>query len=145
MLLGAGCQVVVEYYERSRTNQSSNVIGQDDTSIAFSSVSDTSESKPDQTESSKAEEDEDEASATPETEPASSPSPNAKEESSRTTKKSTDPLRWFGILVPPALRAAQQSFISVVEEGVPLLATIAKELRSQEIEIGRVRKQMKKL
>lgn len=56
-----------------------------------------------------------------------------------------DPIRWFGILVPPALRSAQQSFISVVEDPVPQLATISRDLRSQEIEIGRVRKQIKKL
>jgi hypothetical protein len=55
-----------------------------------------------------------------------------------------DPLRWFGILVPPALRSAQSSFISTVEGSVPHLASVAKELRIQEIEIGRVRKQIKR-
>jgi hypothetical protein len=56
-----------------------------------------------------------------------------------------DPLRWFGILVPPALRSAQSNFVSVVEGAIPQLATLAKDLRSQEIEIGRVKKQIKKM
>lgn len=56
-----------------------------------------------------------------------------------------DPLRWFGILVPPALRTAQSTFIVAVEGPVVQLATVAKDLRGQEIEIGRVRKQIKKL
>lgn len=34
-----------------------------------------------------------------------------------------DPLRWFGILVPPALRSAQSSFIEGLEAVYPLLAT----------------------
>jgi hypothetical protein len=64
---------------------------------------------------------------------------------SKTMAKPIDPLRWFGILVPPALRSAQSSFVSVVEGPIPQLANVARELRSQEIEIGRVRKQIKKL
>ena len=60
-------------------------------------------------------------------------------------KVSTDSIRWFGILVPPALRAAQASFVSAVEEPVPRVATLIKELRKQEIDIGRLRKQIKKL
>ena len=60
------------------------------------------------------------------------------------SKKSTDPLRWFGILVPPALRSAQSTFSTAVDGPVPQLATVARRLRTQEIEIGRVRKQIKK-
>ncbi|KAH4127785.1 hypothetical protein HBI25_003070 [Parastagonospora nodorum] len=59
--------------------------------------------------------------------------------------KIVDPLRWFGILVPPALRSAQSSFVAAVEGPVPQLMDVARELRNQEIEIGRVRKQIKKL
>ncbi|KAF2205949.1 hypothetical protein GQ43DRAFT_467654 [Delitschia confertaspora ATCC 74209] len=59
--------------------------------------------------------------------------------------KNTDPLRWFGILVPPTLRAAQISFISVVEGSIPQLASLTKDLRRLEIDIGRLRKQIKKL
>ena len=61
------------------------------------------------------------------------------------SSKVADPLRWFGILVPPALRTAQTTFTSAVEGPIPQLATIARDLRTQEIEIGRVRKQLKKL
>ncbi|KAF2007507.1 hypothetical protein P154DRAFT_517204 [Amniculicola lignicola CBS 123094] len=60
-------------------------------------------------------------------------------------KKSTDPLRWFGILIPPPLRAAQASFVEAAEGPIPHLASLVKRLRRQEIEIGRVRKQIKKL
>lgn len=66
-------------------------------------------------------------------------------EESKKVSKTVDPLRWFGILVPPALRSAQSNFVDAVEGSVPRLATVTRELRSQEIEIGRVRKQIKKL
>lgn len=56
-----------------------------------------------------------------------------------------DPLRWFGILVPSSLRSAQSSFLSAVEGPVPQIATLSKDLRQQEMEIGRMRKQLKKL
>jgi hypothetical protein len=63
------------------------------------------------------------------------------------TKKtpSNDPLRWFGVLVPPALRASQASFVSAVEGPVAELSNLLKELKQTEIEIGRMRKQIKKL
>lgn len=82
--------------------------------------------------------------------PDSEAEPQAPEEKSakdvpKDSNKVKDPIRWFGILVPPALRSAQQTFISIVEGPIPQLATIARDLRSQEIEIGRVRKQIKKL
>lgn len=60
-------------------------------------------------------------------------------------QKSADPIRWFGILVPQSLRAAQASFVSSIEGPIPALVNIARNLRSQEIEIGRVRKAIKKL
>ena len=56
-----------------------------------------------------------------------------------------DPLRWFGILVPHALRSAQSSFVSGVEGHVPKLATLTKDLRRREVDIGRLRKQIRKL
>jgi hypothetical protein len=71
------------------------------------------------------------------------PSPSLEE--SKKTAKAVDPLRWFGILVPPALRTAQAGFVSAVEGSVPQLATVARDLRSQEMEIGRVKKQIKKM
>ncbi|KAF2265396.1 hypothetical protein CC78DRAFT_553004 [Lojkania enalia] len=57
----------------------------------------------------------------------------------------SDPLRWFGILVPSALRQAQSSFVSAIEGPIPQLATIVREMRRQESEISRLRKQIKKL
>ncbi|KAF1958616.1 hypothetical protein CC80DRAFT_468188 [Byssothecium circinans] len=56
-----------------------------------------------------------------------------------------DPIRWFGILVPQPLRSAQSSFVSAVEGPLPQLANLARDLRQQEIDIGRLRKQFKKL
>jgi coiled-coil domain-containing protein 115 len=56
-----------------------------------------------------------------------------------------DPLRWFGILVPPALRQAQSSFVAAVDGPIPEIATLTKDLRRQEVDIARVRKQIKKL
>lgn len=65
-------------------------------------------------------------------------------EPSPKTKTPRDPIRWFGILVPPSLRSAQGSFISAVEGPVPQLASLTSELRKQEIDIGRLRKQIRK-
>ncbi|EUC30756.1 hypothetical protein COCCADRAFT_7270 [Bipolaris zeicola 26-R-13] len=75
----------------------------------------------------------------------SSPASEETKEKTKTTKKSNDPLKWFGILVPPALRTAQSAFVNAVEAPIPQLATLARDMRMQEIEIGRVRKQIKKL
>lgn len=66
-------------------------------------------------------------------------------EKSTQTSRNVDPLRWFGILVPSALRAAQSDFTGAVEGPVARLASVARDLRSQEMEIGRMRKQIKKL
>ncbi|KAF2805390.1 uncharacterized protein BDZ99DRAFT_480768 [Mytilinidion resinicola] len=62
-----------------------------------------------------------------------------------TSTKSVDPIRWFGILVPPALRSAQSSFVSAIEGPIPRLATLSKELRNLQIEIGRARKRLRKI
>jgi hypothetical protein len=80
-----------------------------------------------------------------EEEKQSTQEPNDTEESTKSKEKPNDPLRWFGILVPPALRTAQSTFVGAVEGPIPQLATITRELRTQEIEIGRVKKQIKKL
>ncbi|KAL8820961.1 MAG: hypothetical protein Q9223_000915 [Gallowayella weberi] len=56
-----------------------------------------------------------------------------------------DPLKWFGILVPPALRATQMSFKHAVIEAIPLLANLTNEMKSMEIEIRRMRKKIKRL
>ena len=55
-----------------------------------------------------------------------------------------DPLRMFGILVPPALRSAQASFREAVDGPVVRLAALTGELRALEREIGRTRKSIRK-
>lgn len=58
--------------------------------------------------------------------------------------KVVDPLRWFGVLVPPALRSAQGSFIQAVEGPVPRLLNIVRDMRSLESDISRLRKEIKR-
>lgn len=57
-----------------------------------------------------------------------------------------DPIRWFGILVPPPLRAAQKSFSASVQDdgGVVQAANSARELRDTEAQIRKLRKLIKK-
>jgi hypothetical protein len=50
----------------------------------------------------------------------------------------------FGILVPPSLRAAQKSAISMVEDVIPQLASTDAEMRELEIQIRRARKRYKR-
>ncbi|RYN68214.1 hypothetical protein AA0117_g11278 [Alternaria alternata] len=87
---------------------------------------------------------EDDAKSTPDPNSQSSQNSEKTKEETNSTEKPTDPLRWFGILVPPALRTAQSTFVSAVEGPIPQLVTILRDLRTQEIEIGRIRKQIKK-
>jgi coiled-coil domain-containing protein 115 len=56
-----------------------------------------------------------------------------------TKSKPKDPLYWFGILVPPALRSAQSSFVGAVDV-IPKLVSVQEEMRIMEIEIRRARK-----
>ncbi|KAH6877475.1 hypothetical protein BKA58DRAFT_375163 [Alternaria rosae] len=86
-----------------------------------------------------------EAGATSDADDETAQGSRENEEETRSIGKPTDPLRWFGILVPPALRTAQSTFIGAVEGPIPQLATVVRDLRAQEIEIGRVRKQIKKM
>ena len=55
-----------------------------------------------------------------------------------------DPLNWFGILVPPALRTSQSNFKDAVADLIPALASISKEMSEVEIEIRRARKRIRK-
>lgn len=55
-----------------------------------------------------------------------------------------DPLRWFGLLSPPALRAAQAGSVRLVEDVVPKLVSVAAEMAAVEIEVGRARKRRAK-
>ncbi|PSR83613.1 hypothetical protein BD289DRAFT_369729 [Coniella lustricola] len=56
----------------------------------------------------------------------------------------TDPLRWFGVLTPFALRQTQTSAVEVVERIVPRLVTVDAAMREVEIEVRRARKRRAK-
>ncbi|KAF2626022.1 hypothetical protein BU25DRAFT_449714 [Macroventuria anomochaeta] len=68
----------------------------------------------------------------------------AEEESDTAKSTVVDPIRMFGILVPPALRSAQVSFREAVDGPVVRLAEVTGELRALEREIGRARKSIRK-
>ena len=55
-----------------------------------------------------------------------------------------DPLNWFGILVPPALRASRSNFQSAVIDIIPALASTTNDMKEVEIEVRRARKWLKK-
>lgn len=67
---------------------------------------------------------------------------DAKPEPVRQKPHFLDPMRWFGILVPPSLRSAQTSFIDAVEGNVPRLANTVIEMQVAEKEISRLRRQL---
>lgn len=56
-----------------------------------------------------------------------------------------DPIKWFGLLVPPALRSSQASFRAAVGDGIPALVNVDNEMKEVEIEIRRTRKRLGKL
>lgn len=60
----------------------------------------------------------------------------------RKISRSLDPITWYGILVPPALRSAQQSFTDAVEGQVPALVSVMDEMRTVESEINRLRREL---
>ena len=66
------------------------------------------------------------------------------EEKGKTSGLPCDPLNWFGILVPPALRASQTNFKSAVIDIIPALASTMNEMKGVEIEVRRARKKLKK-
>ena len=61
---------------------------------------------------------------------------------SKTKPRSSDPLRWYGILVPPTLRSAQNSFTAAVEGHLSELASVTTEMQSAEREIVQVREEL---
>ncbi|PGH09544.1 hypothetical protein GX51_00650 [Blastomyces parvus] len=60
-------------------------------------------------------------------------------EKSSTNRQSSNPLNWFGILVPPALRTAQQSFYTALEGPITTLAGVITEMREVEREVEALR------
>jgi hypothetical protein len=105
--------------------------------------------KPEQPQEPSKDESETPEPTAPESHKEDSDNPTPDEKPSESTEppkpKSLDPIRWFGILVPSALRSAQTTFVKTVEGPIPRLATLSKELRAMEIEIGRARKRIRKL
>jgi hypothetical protein len=57
----------------------------------------------------------------------------------------TDPLKWFGILIPQALRSSQASFDAAIHEAVADAVNSAKGMRSTEAEIRKLRKEIKRM
>lgn len=92
----------------------------------------------------------DQSSQSPNTAPAAESPPekqdmHSKDFEEETEEKIVDPARWFGLLVPQALRTSQGHFVRAVDEPIPRLLKVLREMRSLESEIGRTRKQVKKL
>lgn len=78
------------------------------------------------------------SSKSPETEPAS----DTKREPAKRKPHISDPIKWYGILVPPSLRSAQQSFTKAVESSLPELASVMAEMQTAEKEISRLRREL---
>ncbi|KAL4894133.1 hypothetical protein BDV59DRAFT_175906 [Aspergillus ambiguus] len=74
-------------------------------------------------------------------EPASVSSSTSRPKS-KTKPRSSDPLRWYGILVPPSLRSAQRSFTDAVEGHLAELASVVVEMQMAEKDIARVREEL---
>lgn len=53
--------------------------------------------------------------------------------------RSSDPIYWYGILLPLSLRSAQKSFTEAVEGRVSELANVVVEMRTVEQQIEKVR------
>lgn len=62
----------------------------------------------------------------------------------KTRKRSSNPLHWFGLLAPPALRTAQAMSVQAVEQVIPRLVSVNAEMEHVEIEIRRARKKRAK-
>ena len=64
-------------------------------------------------------------------------------ENEEPTKEVADPLRWFGVLIPQALRQAQQSFRSAVMEDMEKVLNVRLEMAELEQEIRDRRQEIK--
>ncbi|KAM3462687.1 hypothetical protein BB8028_0001g07200 [Beauveria bassiana] len=58
--------------------------------------------------------------------------------------RNDDPIRWFGVLVPQALRDAQNHARRAVQDVIPRLASVQAEMAHVEIEVRRARKRRAK-
>ena len=59
-----------------------------------------------------------------------------------TNRRSTNPLGWFGILVPAALRRAQTSFKLAVSEEIPGLVNLIQEMQELEAKVVALRREI---
>ncbi|KUI60741.1 hypothetical protein VP1G_07948 [Cytospora mali] len=59
-------------------------------------------------------------------------------------QRSKDPLRWFGVLTPLALRQTQGCAIEVVEQVIPKLVSVSAAMQDVEIQVRRARKKRAK-
>ncbi len=75
--------------------------------------------------------------------PVTAPDSNSSE-STASAPEIRDPIRQFGILVPPALRVSRTSFQKAVSECLVPLASVEREMQTLEIEIRRTRKKLRK-
>lgn len=64
-------------------------------------------------------------------------------ESSKRRFRSSDPISWYGILVPQSLRGAQTSFTEAVEGILPELAGVVVEMRNVENKIDQLRSELR--
>ncbi|KAL4805502.1 hypothetical protein BDV18DRAFT_161154 [Aspergillus unguis] len=74
----------------------------------------------------------------------SEPESDTKSDPVRQKSRTSDPIRWYGILVPPSLRNAQKSFIEAVESSITQLASVIVEMQVAEKEISRLRTQLER-
>lgn len=58
--------------------------------------------------------------------------------------KAKDPLRWFGILTPMALRQAQSQSVKAIEDILPRLVSVNAEMADVEVQVRRARKRRAK-
>ncbi|KAJ4392181.1 hypothetical protein N0V93_005806 [Gnomoniopsis smithogilvyi] len=82
--------------------------------------------------------------AFPEPEMSGSEEKAQKEQQGIKKQISKDPIRWFGLLTPLALRQTQASAIDTVERVIPRLVAVDKAMRQLEIEVRRARKKRAK-
>lgn len=66
---------------------------------------------------------------------------NSEQGSNEQQKLYRDPLTWYGILVPPALRQSQSNFSDIAQQLVPRLLTTASEMETVEQNIWHLRKE----
>ncbi|RAL06433.1 uncharacterized protein BO80DRAFT_396319 [Aspergillus ibericus CBS 121593] len=79
--------------------------------------------------------------ATPEP-PQAEQETDAKPKRSKKKFRSSNPIHWYGILVPPYLRSAQKSFTEAIESRLPQLASVIVEMRIVEKEVELVRSEL---